>query len=152
MGMSATVKDHFDEMDAAIDEKIKLALSAMGEIVEGYAKEDCPVDTGLLRNSITYAVSGQAPKLSSYHASRGSTGASASSVNAGSVGVGRYTGPIGNANEDACYVGSNVEYAPDVEFIDRYHHPVGKAHFLRDGAQNHIQELRETTQKILNTL
>ncbi len=34
------------------------------------------------------------------------------------------------------YIGSEVEYAPKVEFRDM-HHEIGKAHFLRDAGMNH---------------
>lgn len=146
------VDSHVDDVMAAVDEKIKLALDLMGEVVEGYAKEDCPVDTGLLRNSITHAVSGQAPSISSYHAERTSTGQSATTGSTGSVRIGRYSGNIGNGNENECYVGTNVEYAQYVEFIDRYHHDVGKAHFLRDGAQNHINEIKAVAETTLSSI
>ena len=145
------VEDNTDEIMAKIDDKIKLALNLMGEVVEGYAKEDCPVDTGLLRNSITHAVSGEGTSVTSYHADRGSTGVAATSVKAGSVRVGRYSGVVGDPSEKACYVGSNVEYAPFVEFRDATH-TVGKAHFLRDAGQNHIDELRDVAQKTLRSL
>lgn len=106
------VDSHVDDVMAAVDEKIKLALDLMGEVVEGYAKEDCPVDTGNLRNSITHTA-----------------------------------GPQGSE-----YVGTNVEYAPYVEFIDRYHHDVGKAHFLRDGAQNHVNEIKAVAETALSSI
>lgn len=113
--ISFKVTDHSPKVRAAVESQIKLALNLMGEVVEGYAKEDCPVDTGNLRNSLTHE--------------------------------------LGTAsNEPACYVGSNVEYAPYVEFGERYHHEVGKAHFLRDGAQNHIDELRDVAQKTLKNI
>lgn len=105
------VKDHTKDVEAAVQAKITLALAAMGEVVEGHAKEYSPVDTGNLRNSITH-----------------------------------------EPGEDCEYVGTNVEYAPYVEFIDRYHHPVGKAHYLRDGAQNYIPELRDTAATILGSI
>ena len=145
------VEDNTDEVMAKIEDKIVLALDLMGEVVEGYAKDDCPVDTGLLRNSITHAVSGQGAAATSYHADRGITGRDAASAGAGVVRVGRYTGPIGSADEKACYVGSNVEYAPFVEFRDASHQ-VGKAHFLRDAGQDHIAELRDVAQKTLRSL
>lgn len=106
------VDSHIDDVMAAVDEKIKLALDLMGEVVEGYAKEDCPVDTGNLRNSITHTA-----------------------------------GPQGSE-----YVGTNVEYAPYVEFIDRYHHQTGKAHFLRDGAQNHVNEIKAVAEAALSSI
>lgn len=147
-----TVDSHVRDVEAAVDEKIKFALDLMGEVVEGHAKEDCPVDTGLLRNSITHAVSGQAASISSYHAERTSTGQSATTGSTGSVGIGRYSGNIGSGNEKVCYVGTNVEYAPYVEFIDRYHHNVGKAHFLRDGAVNHVNELKAVAETALSSI
>lgn len=108
-----TVKDNSAAVIAAVNEKVALALGLMGEVVEGYAKEDCPVDTGRLRNSLTHE-----------------------------------HGPDG----DSEYVGSDVEYAPYVEFGERYHHEVGKAHFLRDAATTHIDELRDVAQKTLKTI
>ncbi len=39
------------------------------------------------------------------------------------------------------YIGTNVEYAPYVEFNEKLSHPNGgKAHFLRDAAANHASE------------
>lgn len=37
---------------------IKDALDACGAACEGYAKAECPVDTGRLRNSITHQLNG----------------------------------------------------------------------------------------------
>ena len=145
-------KDNIDEVMAAIDEKIDLALDLMGEVVEGYAKEDCPVDTGLLRNSITHAKSGQAASIGRYHADRTSTGESATSGTTGSVRIGSYSGTIGDVGAKECYVGTNVEYAPYVEFMDSRHHNVGKAHFLRDGAQNHVNEIKAVAETALSSI
>lgn len=146
------VDSHVSDVMKAVDEKIMLALDLMGEVAEGYAKEDCPVDTGLLRNSITHAVSGQTTSISSYHAERTSTGESATSGTTGSVGFGAYSGAIGSSGVKECYVGTNVEYAPYVEFIDSYHHPVGKAHFLRDGAVNHVNEIKAVAETALSSI
>lgn len=52
-------------------------------------------------------------------------------------------------DNDGIYIGTNVEYAPYVEFIDRYNHPVGKAHFLRDAATNHSEEYKKIMQASL---
>lgn len=150
------MNDHTAEVEQKVTEKINLALNLMGEVVEGYAKEDCPVDTGLLRNSITHALGGE--NIShSYHASYGSNRNKsgkrygAGSKNAGSVGVGRASGTMGSTDDRACYVGTNVEYAPAVEFKD-ISHTVGKAHFLRDAGTKHIDELRDVAQKTLKTI
>ena len=110
-----TIDSHVDDVEAEVEAKIRKALSLMGETVEGYAKEDCPVDTGNLRNSLTHR-----------------------------------EGTLEGSPVE--YVGTNVEYAPYVEFIDRYHHEVGKAHFLRDGAQDHVNEIKAIAETTLSSL
>lgn len=106
------VESHTKDVMAEVQKKIKLALDLMGDTVEGYAKEDCPVDTGNLRNSITHR-----PE-----------------------------------DENKEVVGTNVEYAPYVEFIEYYHHDVGKAHFLRDGGVNHVNELKSIAETTLSSI
>lgn len=151
------IEDHSDEVLAAVAANIDKALDLMGEVVEGHAKEDCPVDTGLLRNSITHAVGGQAMSATfhaSYGSNRSSGGArvSAGSKNAGSVGVRALSGTMGSEGDQTCYIGTNVEYAPYVEFMDNKHHNVGKAHFLRDGAMNHQNELKAVAEAALSSI
>lgn len=156
MGINIHIKDNSGAVMEQVMGQISLALDLMGEVVEGYAKDDCPVDTGLLRNSLTHAVSGVTVNTT-YHADYGSnrnaSGGrySASDVNAGSVGIGSMSGQIGSANDPACYVGSNVEYAPYVEFGD-YNHTTGKNHFLRDAGQDHIDELKNVAETTLSAL
>lgn len=89
--------DHSDEVIRAMRDKVLLGLESIGQEAEGYAKDDCPVDTGRLRNSIAHSVVD---------------------------------------TEDAVYIGTNVEYAPYVEYGE-YKHTTGKNHFLRDAAANH---------------
>ena len=52
-------------------------------------------------------------------------------------------------DEDTMYVGTNVEYAPYVEFNDKAHHEVGKAHYLRDSIATHMDVYREIAQTYL---
>lgn len=47
---------HTDEILDALDEQIEAALTAVGMQAETYAKQLVPVDTGRLRNSLTYEV------------------------------------------------------------------------------------------------
>lgn len=143
--------DNTAQIMAIIDEKADVALKQCGEVIEGYAKEDCPVDTGLLHNSLTYALAGQAPAVSAYHADKTSTGESATTGTSGAVRFGGYSKPVGNAGDHAVYVGTNVEYGPAVEFRDISHH-VGKAHFLRDAGLPHVDELREVCQAIFKSI
>lgn len=52
---SVTIEnDHTPEILKALAENEDAILAAWGELAEGFAKELCPVDTGRLRNSITY--------------------------------------------------------------------------------------------------
>lgn len=96
--------DNTEEFMHAIAAAKRRALTRIGNQAEGYAKDLCPVDTGLLRNSITYALSGGAASISSYTSDDGSES-------------GTYTGTAPNdTGEDlGVYIGTNVDYAPDVE-------------------------------------
>jgi len=54
---AVTIKsDMTPELLRAMREQVKLGLEAIGQEAEGYAKMDCPVDTGRLRNSIAHKV------------------------------------------------------------------------------------------------
>jgi HK97 gp10 family phage protein len=48
--------DHTEEVLRALKDGTEEILTRWGEAAEGFAKEICPVDTGNLRNSITYDV------------------------------------------------------------------------------------------------
>lgn len=49
-------EDNSGEILQAFENAVQRGLEAIGETAEGYAKDDCPVDTGRLRNSITNQV------------------------------------------------------------------------------------------------
>ena len=96
--IDVSITSNKDEILNAFREQIAKGLEVVGSTAEGYAKDDCPVDTGRLRNSIAYAV-----------------------------------------EDSEVYIGTNVEYAPIVEYRD-ISHKTGKAHFLRDEATTHGDE------------
>lgn len=54
--MKITLEDHSDEVLAALESACAIALETCGLVAEGYAKKQCPVDTGTLRKSITHTV------------------------------------------------------------------------------------------------
>lgn len=54
--MSVTVNDNTEQVLRDLDDSIERALTRIGLEAEGYAKKECPVDTGNLRNSITNEV------------------------------------------------------------------------------------------------
>lgn len=53
--MDVKITNNADKFRDALPEQIEQALIAIGLTAETYAKRDCPVDTGRLRNSITHA-------------------------------------------------------------------------------------------------
>lgn len=97
--------DNSAEVLSALPQQIDTALEAVGLQVEGYAKLKAPVDTGLLRNSITHAVSGKPTAISKYKADKGDKS-------------GTYSGaaPADSDGEKSVYVGTNVFYAPYQEY------------------------------------
>lgn len=96
------ITDNSAQFKVAMDKGKMAALEAIGLQAEGYAKLELEkkhaVDTGLLRNSVTHAISGKPPAISSYHADRGERS-------------GTYSGSAPKGDDDAVYIGTNVEYA-----------------------------------------
>ena len=58
--------DNTDKILGELDEAIDRALEAVGMAASDYAAAKCPVDTGLLRNSITYALHGKGAAIETY--------------------------------------------------------------------------------------
>ena len=56
MSVQIIKKDYTDEVNKDIQSAITEALETIGKRVVAYAKADCPVDTGKLRDSIQYVV------------------------------------------------------------------------------------------------
>ena len=80
-------------------------LVTCGLTAERYAKKLTPVDTGLLRNSITYAISGEEAAIDTYEDNEGKN-------------KGFYSGTAPEESSDktkSVYIGTNVEYASMVE-------------------------------------
>lgn len=127
--MELRIEDHTKEAIDAKDEAIERALEIIGGMLERYAKQQCPVDTGLLRNSITYCLDGKNPNHKDYKANSGD-------------GYGAYDGemPKEPKGSRAVFVGTNVEYAPYQELGTSR---IGGKHFLRDSVQNHISQYQK---------
>lgn len=145
--INITVVSHVDEFMEQVVEKMPLILQGVGQVAEGHAKDDCPVDTGLLHNSLTYAIAGEAPVISSYSADK--------EDEHGVIQTGTYDGAMpadNNPQNYSVYIGSNVKYAPAQEYNDTYRHKVGKAHFIRDALQNHKAEYKDNIEAILLTI
>lgn len=122
-----TIKGNKNEILAALKRNIENGLEAIGSAAEGHAKDDCPVDTGRLRNSITYATD-------SFH-SQGKDTPESPDASPEDYEL------RGTPEKNTVYIGTNVEYAPAVEFRDATH-KTGKAHFLRDSIAKHSKEYK----------
>ncbi|HPY84036.1 MAG TPA: hypothetical protein PLS20_03215 [Ruminococcus flavefaciens] len=111
----------------------KRALTAIGMQAESYAKlkinQADAIDTGRLINSVTYGTAENA-------------GSHDYSDNEGN----HYQDTIGTAEEDAVYIGTNVEYAPYIEFGHKHYYSgttYAPVHFLKDAAGNHTAEYKD---------
>lgn len=102
-------KRALDELSEVVD-RILEAWGTTGERNAKLELENNPrrVDTGLLRNSITYALSGGSPNITTYQSN--STNKNGNPVD---IKTGSYSGtaPIQGKGAKAVYIGSNVEYA-----------------------------------------
>ena len=129
--MSYTYKDNTDEVLSALEKAKIRGLTAIGMTAEGHAKKKITqakaVDTGRLRNSITFAVSGESSNISSYSGDHGEEG-------------GTYSGTAPDDKEKAVYIGTGVEYAIGIETGS--HRKAGGVHFLQDAATGHTEEYK----------
>ena len=111
MGVSFQMQnDNTKKVKEELADRALVALDAVGMQASSLAKMELQkspmrVDTGLLRNSITHAVSGKPAAIGSY---------SADTPKKGRENSGSYAGnapPPETQKKPAVYVGTNVEYA-----------------------------------------
>ena len=143
---SVEVTSHVPYVVNEVGQAAKQALTMIGGTIEGHAKEACPVDSGLLRNSITYALGGETTGVTTYMSEKGGV-------------TGKYEGvaPQDADGQMTVYIGTNVEYAPFVELghnqeVGRFVPAIGKRlkkphvdakPFLRPAVENHEQEIQQ---------
>lgn len=132
MDFTKIVKNNLFDFKNDYNNAIRKGLEAIGLEAEGYAKDyitDAPaVDTGRLRNSITYALSGEEAHVKSYSGDNGEQG-------------GIYVGKSAPSVQKAVYLGTNVEYAAGIEFGT--HRKAGAVMFLHRAATEHTDRYRE---------
>lgn len=96
------------EHDRKFDQAVEKALRLVGGLAERRAKETISdmeaVDTGFLRNSITFALDGEAANVAEYQDDAGNQH--------GEYGA---EAPAETGGNRAVYIGTNVYYAPYVE-------------------------------------
>lgn len=124
------------EFIRAKNEAIEAALEALGIEAEKYAKlhldqEPRRIDTGRLRNSISHAARRDSGATFDYKDNKG---------NSFNDSKGEVT------SKDTVYVGTNVEYAPYVEFGTVNMAP---NHFLKSAASEHTERYIEIVKKYL---
>lgn len=147
--MKITFTDHTDDVLNLMYDRVKKGLYAVGMHLEGEAKEELEntprrIDTGLLRNSITFALSGEAPQIKSYH---GDNPSRHNQVEA--VPIGRYSGAAPNDPKDAqaVYIGTNVEYAPYVhEGVQQHMEP---NRFLKNAVERNKDQIKKYLEQAL---
>ena len=125
---------------AAKDRAVAAALAAIGEEAAGNAMEELTnqdaVDTGRLRNSITYATREHTePKNFSWH--EGKNGEPAGSG---------MTAPKGVPEKETVYIGTNVEYAKYIEAGTSRSAP---RPFLKPAATGHSEEYKRIAEQYL---
>ena len=125
-------KDNSKEYKDLLNQAIRRGLRTIGMKAETHAKENCPVDTGYARNSITYALSGETADISSYKADAGKNGKPPK--------TGEYRGTLGKIDDNYVAIGSNVEYFP---FIEEGARGRKAYHTLRKAATEHKDEYKQ---------
>ena len=122
MAKNIEYRDNTEEVLNALEAAIKRGNEAIGMTAERHAKKKCPVDTGRLRNSITYALAGEETHVKSYRANKGGKERETYT----------YEGTADGKKGSGVYIGTNVEYAVFVENGARGRTAV---HFLQDAAK-----------------
>ena len=155
MGMVVNIEDHIDDVIEAKNNAVLRALEMIGIQAESHAANNLTasghIDTGLLRNSITHAVSGEIPKnndgSSSYEADTAVSKYRPNEQNAQKK-RGEYSIAVPDAdiNERAVFVGSNVEYAPYIEYgTDK----IGATHYIKNAVTDHLDEYKDIVKRSL---
>lgn len=137
---SIKVLDYSVIVMQATDEALKKAAKMIGGVAESHAKEMCPVDTGLLRNSIAYAVGGKEASVGNYASDDGTA-------------HGKYTGtaPKDVEHEVTVYVGTNVQYGAYQELGAPSINLPAKP-YLRPAIEDHRDEIGQIIEKCLKEL
>lgn len=134
MAKNIEYRDNTEEVLKAMEAAIRRGNEAIGLAAEGHAKKKITsagaVDTGRLRNSITYALAGEETHVKSYKANKGGKDRETYT----------YDGAAEGKKGSGVYIGTNVEYAPGIELGT--HRKAGAVHFLQDAATGHTDQYK----------
>lgn len=159
-----------DKVTEKLNEALAVAFEMVGLQMESYAKLKCPVDTGLLRNSIAHATSGETPSIgASYKGTKKKARTYHSNLTHADTDVTRKAGTAGMPVEPLtkgsyskntpkekttirAYVGTNVYYAPYVEMgvINPERHTYIRARpYIKPAVENHLDEYKTIIERVL---
>lgn len=127
--------DNSPEVRRALEKALELGLETIGKVAETHAKEAITrqgaVDTGRLRNSITYAVKKREGEIVEYRDDEGRG----------------YDHTIGwGIEKGEVYIGTNVEYGPYVE-LGTSRMPARP--FIRPAATEHGDEYKQILKEFM---
>ena len=153
--VSIEITDNTGAILEAIEENADRTLEMLGVQAAGYAilnleREPARVDTGLLRNSIAYAIAGEIPIVLKTHGHTYQNDGHDKNGKPVPIVSGSYQGRIAKAqNEHSVYIGSNVFYSVYVHEGARL--PNGGMmeanRFLRDAVSEHKDEYARMIEK-----
>lgn len=141
-GSTVVVHDHTKRVLHELDESTVVALEKIGLLAEAYAQVELTkpkahgdgsvrpnIETGLLHNSITHAIDGQAPAKRSYSSDNKNT-------------RGSYAGsaPKDKQGSRSVYIGTNVQNAPYVEMGTS---KTRAYPFIRPAVEDHFEEYEQ---------
>lgn len=134
------VVSYKQKVEKATEQALKRVAKMIGGTVEGHAKELCPVDTGLLRNSITYAIGGDLPNIVTYTDDSGKTAGTYDEI-----------APKDDDDQITVYIGTNVQYAPYQELGAPNAHVPARP-YLRPAMENYKREIEQIIEQQLKSL
>jgi HK97 gp10 family phage protein len=122
------ITDNSVKLLTELEKATLAALHAVGLQAVKHMVEQVPYDTGLLRNSLTYALDGEGAQKSNYKADKGAE-------------TGSYTGttPKEGFSKRSIIIGSNVEYAIYQEYGTS---KTPAQPYIRPAASNHTDEYK----------
>jgi len=136
--MKVEINSNMGEHDRRIEKAIEKALRLVGGQAERFAKETITdmgaVDTGFLRNSITFALDGESANSPAYYDDDANQ-------------IGQYEGetPKDGGDMRSVYIGTNVYYAPYVEYGT---HKMVARPFLSGSIQAHKKDFEELFKEV----
>lgn len=135
------ITDNSEAFKTEMEKKIRAALKSVGIHLEGEAKEELEsdprrIDTGLLRNSVTYALDGESPAISRYTSDDGTE-------------QGEYSGFMPSEKKGgAVYIGTNVEYGI---YVHEGTVRMAPNRFLKNAVSNNQEQVKQFVEEELKS-